>query len=464
MSNTAARQGFVGRLDRLSHLAGEIAEHLGGDVHAPPPEGLRSALDLLSRRIHQIGRLAGFAGTPPPGRHFVNSLGMTMVELPAGSYSRGTSQAERDRLAAEAQAMLDQVRSKDPQARLPWIDLWLKFLDNEGPQHRVRFQRPFHMAAHEVTVGQFRRFVLETGYLTEVERFEETGVRSFGLDLRTGLVEPRSYYNWRFWLREDKDHPSGFVQTDEHPVVCVSWNDAAEFCRWMSGREGRSYRLPTEAEWEYACRAGSTARYSFGDDPLELRRYGNVADESLRSVWKIKLPTGETLDAPPYALAFDDGVPFTAEVGRFEPNAWKLYDLHGNGGEWCLDWYAPYGDQVAAGEELVDPVHDPEAPPPVDFSDVIPGAPPKPLRVIRGGVWLDPPFGFRCADRETHRRHPVDSAADIGFRVVCSDTAPRSRAAYRPAGKRRDVGSNRTQAPGKRPPRPPGAGDSSAGG
>lgn len=420
------------QLEAMTRQAEQIAHFLGyghEDGSATERQGLRSTVDHLAKQLGQVAEKAGVKPIPlpqppvsEPGQAIVNSVGMEMVEIPAGEYLRGSSEEDIATLRREAEAMLDMVRKQNPEAQLPWIDLWLKHLDNEGPQHRVRISQPFLMGSREVTVGQFQQFVNETGYITECERSQETGIQSYGLDLTTGWVEPREYYNWRFWLREDKTNPSGFEQTDDHPVVCVSWNDAQAFCKWLSNKEGRTYRLPTEAEWEYACRANTKGRYSFGDASGDLQHYGNTADRSLQKRWKLTLPTGDRIDAPPYAQGFDDQVAFTAAVGQYKPNPWGLYDMHGNAGEWCLDWYAPYGDFVQPDTVLVDPLYDPAHPEPVDISDVIQGADPRPLRMLRSGVWLDPDFGFRSADRETHRRHPVDSAADIGFRVVCSET------------------------------------------
>ena len=127
-------------------------------------------------------------------------------------------------------------------------------------------------------------------------------------------------YSWR---------NTGFEQTDEHPVVNVSWNDAVAFCKWLSKKEGKTYRLPTEAEWEYACRAGTTTRYYSGDDPETLAKVGNVADAAL----KAKFPDWK------YTIKASDGYVFTAPVGKFKPNAFGLYDMHGNAWQWCADWY-----------------------------------------------------------------------------------------------------------------------------
>ncbi len=164
-----------------------------------------------------------------------NSLGMEFMLIPAGRFIMGSPSNEADRL------------------------------DNEGPQRNVEIAKPFYMGKYEVKVGDFRQFVKDTGYKTDAETKGNAFVRKEGKMARQeGL----------YW-----DNP-GFSQTDQHPVTTVSWNDAVEFCRWLSKKTGHSYRLPTEVEWEYACRARSqTARY-FGNDSKEMCKYGNVADRS----------------------------------------------------------------------------------------------------------------------------------------------------------------------------------------
>ena len=102
-------------------------------------------------------------------------------------------------------------------------------------------------------------------------------------------------------------------QTDDHPVVCVNWNGAKAFCDWLSKKEGKEYRLPTEAEWEYACRAGTQTKWNFGDNESQLGEYA----------WYVE----------------NSGIK-THPVGQKRPNAWGLYDTHGNAWEWCADWYA----------------------------------------------------------------------------------------------------------------------------
>jgi formylglycine-generating enzyme required for sulfatase activity len=128
----------------------------------------------------------------------------------------------------------------------------------EGPRHRVRIVNPFFLGKYEVMVGQFRLFVEATGYETDAET-DGKGGRGF-ID-RSGRSMRKPEFNWR--------NPS-HEQTDELPVVNVSWNDATRFCQWLSTTTGESCRLPTEAEWEYATRAGTTTRYSFADDWRQL--------------------------------------------------------------------------------------------------------------------------------------------------------------------------------------------------
>ena len=209
--------------------------------------------------------------------------------------------------------------------------------------HRVVIAGPFLLGAHEVTVGQFASFVRETGYETEAERDGKGGT---GWDETKGTFEgPDPKYTWR--------NP-GFDQTEDHPVVNVSWNDAVAFCDWLTEKEGHRYRLPTEAEREYACRAGTTTAYQHGDDPEGLRSMGNV---------------GKAIDGP-----------FTAPVGQSRANALGLFDMHGNVREWCSDWYGE-------GYYVESPELDPQGP--AEGSH----------RVLRGGSW----FGlhdWRSASRD----------------------------------------------------------------
>jgi sulfatase modifying factor 1 len=270
-------------------------------------------------------------------KEVVNSIGMKLRLIPVGSFTMGTSKEEIDRLLKAF-----------PGLRGEWFE-------DECPAHQVRITRPFYLGAYEVTVGQFRKFVADAGYKTDAEK---DGKGGYGWTETVGKVEQEPKYTWR--------NP-GFAQTDEHPVVNVSWNDAVAFCKWLRQKEGQTYRLPTEAEWEYACRAGTTTWYSCGDDPEMLATVGNVADATAKE----KL---SKLQALSY-IAARDGYVFTAPVGRFQPNDFGLYDMHGNVWEYCADRYA-------AWYYAVSPADDPS------------GASVGAGRVFRGGGW---DFGvWRC--------------------------------------------------------------------
>jgi RNA polymerase sigma factor (sigma-70 family) len=179
-----------------------------------------------------------------------DTLKMKLVLIPAGKFTMGSPASEKGRY------------------------------DNEV-QHEVEIKEPFYLGIHEVRVRDFRAFVEDAGYKTEGEKAGDK-------------------VTWKAAMPD---------QTQDHPVSKVSWNDAQAFCEWLSKKEGKNYRLPTEAEWEYACRAGTKTRYSFGDDFETLKEAANVASS------------------------------FTMPVGKFKANAFGLYDMHGNVYEWCQDLY-----------------------------------------------------------------------------------------------------------------------------
>jgi sulfatase modifying factor 1 len=250
---------------------------------------------------------------------------------------------------------------------------WFK---NEHPQHRVRITKPFYLSMYEVTVGDFRRFVDDTKHTADAEKGEEPG--AFGWNPDTKEFGFNAKYSWQ---------NAGFEQTDEHPVVNVSWNDAVAFCKWLSRKEGKTYRLPTEAEWEYACRGGATTRHYSGDDPETLAKVGNVAD----ATFKAKFPNRK------YTIKASDGYVFTAPVGKFTPNAFGLYGMHGNAWQWCADWYGLeyYAKSLANDPSGPDSGHN---------------------RVLRGGSWYSRPDFTRSAERDGDS--PNFRLFSAGFRVV----------------------------------------------
>ena len=246
-------------------------------------------------------------------------------------------------------------------------------LADETPQRLVTIGEPFYMGVHEVTRGQFGAFVRATRYQTEAEK----GGWAYGVTAR-GWARVRGL-TWR---------RPGFQQTDSHPAVAVSWNDATAFCKWLSKTTGKRVALPTEAQWEYACRAGSQAAFQWGDDPDGGKGWCNAADRTARSKF------GNW----PSVFNWSDGRVYTAPVGSYIKNAFGLYDMHGNVWEWCRDYYAP--QYSTAGGNTVDPT----------------GPPAGSLRVVRGGSW-----GGSLGDyRSAHRcgRTPVTRGDGDGFRVV----------------------------------------------
>jgi sulfatase modifying factor 1 len=288
-----------------------------------------------------------------------NSLGMTLRLIPAGSFDMGTAEADADRLKPNDDWFFAGFVPSRRRA--------------ETPQHRVTLTNSFYMAAHEVTVAQFRRFIDATGYKTTADQKE------LGFGWRKAVWQVREEYNWK--------NP-GFEQPDNHPVCNVSWDDVVEFCRWLSKKEGATYRLPTEAEWEYACRAGTTTLFSTGDDPSSLRGTANLADASLR----------REEPSVTWAVDWDDGYVATAPVGSFAPNAFGLYDMHGNVWEWCEDVY-DYGYYERA--PAIDPVHRRR----------------NGTHVFRGGGFDNWPGFVRSADRYSSHS-PTLRSQWAGFRVV----------------------------------------------
>jgi formylglycine-generating enzyme required for sulfatase activity len=258
-----------------------------------------------------------------------NSLGMKLNLIPAGKFLMGSPENEPGRNA------------------------------NESPQHEVTLTTPYYMGTTEVTVGQFRAFVTETGYKT----LAETNGKGAGRRQNNKeITDPNC--NWK---------TPGFQQTDEHPAVCIAWQDAVAFCEWLSRKEGKTYRLPREAEWEHACRNGSRTAYFFGSDAKELGEF---------AWWTENTGYG------------------TSPVGRKRSSSWWLFDMLGNVWEWCLDDHRSYGPQ---------PVHDPVGS--LQPSDI--------TRSIRGGSFhpRDTSDYFRSAHRYTPWRMDTP-IANLGFRVV----------------------------------------------
>ena len=303
---------------------------------------------------------------------------MKLVLIPAGEFMMGNEEGRFE--------TLNYFPYADPSR-----------IDAELPHHRVRITRPFYMGKYTVTLGEFLTFYHDVHYQVEAERDGQPSSGYGGPG--KGFVESPDFRPWA---------PGWDIGMD-HPAVLVSWNDAVAFCEWLSKKEHKTYRLPTEAEWEYACRAGTQSRYHFGNDPEELVHYGNGADQDHTKLFtnpdKLYTPTldeqGNVIRGPERKFPFlrqRDGYASTSPVGRFRPNAFGLYDMHGNVTQWCSDWFdSRYYDNS--------PVDDPKGP----DSGV--------LRVRRCASFSNPPDTQRCAFRG--RCPPSQRASNSGFRIVC---------------------------------------------
>jgi formylglycine-generating enzyme required for sulfatase activity len=289
------------------------------------------------------GEISGPFEICPPlaAKEITNTLGMKLVLIPAGEFTMGSR---------ETSAELARAYERD--------NAEPKFFEDEHPAHLVRITRPFYLGACPVTVAQFSRFVADTNYRTDAEK---SGKGGRGVDAATKRIVQKAEFSWR---------NNGFPQGEDHPVANVSWNDANEFCRWLSGKENASYRLPSEAQWEYACRAGSKTHYWFGDDfePTFIH-------ESL----ELALPMT------------------TSPAGRSKPNPFGLFDMHGNVRNWCSDWY---GENYYAAA----PADDPAGPDSGTY------------RVLRGGSWGGRSNFNRSANRNWYS--PDQCNCHSGFRVL----------------------------------------------
>jgi sulfatase modifying factor 1 len=255
--------------------------------------------------------------------------------------------------------------------------------DHEGPQHKVRLD-PFYLCSKETTIKLFMAYYRETvsakrDFIAVEEAKKDEEQSNDDVDVITG---PTPVYG---------DMTMGYEDT--HPAIGITWHNAMTFCRWLSKKTGKKYHLPTEAEWEYACRAGTTTAYSFGDDPKKLGDFGWFED---------------TADSE------------TNPVGKKKPNAWGLYDMSGNVREWVHDFYSPTAYKEAAKNN---PTVNPKGPKTGE------------LHVARGGDYSCPADELRSAARTFEQEwwrsgDPqipksiwwIPEMDFIGFRVACSIT------------------------------------------
>jgi formylglycine-generating enzyme required for sulfatase activity len=308
--------------------------------------GTRIALPLArvasaeERKKIEVAKAPAFEAPRQAGREITGRDGAPMVLVPAGEFMMGSTEGDAD----------------------------------EKPVHRVSLAA-FHLDKYEVTNKLFQKFARETGYETTAEK--EGKAYAYVSDDKWTEV---SGANWR----KPEGGETVFVSNrDEHPVVSVSWYDAEAYCRWAGKR------LPTEAEFEYALRAGTQTTYWWGDGNPGSRRVANIADETNKQ----KFPGRPW----PIMNGYDDGYARTAPVGSFESNPWGLHDMIGNVWEWTADWYDSNYYQNS-------PSRNPTGPTSGQY------------RVIRGGSWLDAPQFVRSAVRVWLT--PTNRYAIVGFRCA----------------------------------------------
>ena len=356
--------------------------------------GSRRVLRGGGWNLNARGCRSAIRGGNTPGYRW-NGLGfrLSLSSVPQAQALPGDVEVERERLRNEREQTAAEEEASRPQEGDDWtmalggdVDLKLKWIvpgsfqmgspsgesrrdDDEGPVHRVTLSEGYWLGQYEVTQAQ--------------------------------------------WQSVMESNPSEF-RDSQNPVECVSWEDAMSFCKKLTDREraagrlpaGWRYTLPTEAQWEYACRAGTTSRFSFGDSDTDLKRYANYC--------------------------YTPEVAGTTPVGSYKPNAWGLYDMHGNVWEWCSDCY---GEDYPSGS-VVDPT----------------GASSGSLQVFRGGSWsVNARF---CRSALRRRCMPGFRRGHLGFRLALS-SVPQAQAL--PGGvevERERLRNDREQTAAEEAPRP----------
>jgi formylglycine-generating enzyme required for sulfatase activity len=281
---------------------------------------------LLAVMILSANQVTALGVEPKLLKFNIRGVDFELVQIPAGQFQMGSQTGDSD----------------------------------ERPEHKVSIKESFYIGRTEVTVRQFRAFTEATGYKTQAEK------GNWGFNYAWGFtIVPGRGFNWQ---------KPKFTQTEDDPVVCISWNDAVAFCRWLSKETGRHIRLPSEAEWEYSCRGG--------------RDFDN-AEHPNETGWYRENSGGGT-----------------HPVGQKKPNVWGLYDMHGNAWEWCVDvWHSNYKGSPTDGSPWL-------------REDYLPRIAIR--RVLRGGAWCRCDFELSATYRY---RGTEDFRSDgSGFRIACSDT------------------------------------------
>jgi len=250
---------------------------------------------------------------------------------------------------------------------------------DEAPCAVVKIDQAYWMGKFEISNAQYHCFDSEHDSRVESKHAYQFGVHGFPLN------------------------------GPQQPVVRVSWQEAVAFCDWLSDKTGYRFSLPSEAQWEYACRAGSEQAFSFGDLNADFSAHGNMADKKLREFaddpYQVYAPLVDATkydDWIPRDTRFNDGTLVSSVVGKYRPNCWGLHDMHGNVSEWTRTSYRSYPYREDDGRN----------------SMTTPGD-----RVVRGGSWYGRPKRARSAFRLAYR--PYQKIFNVGFRVVCSGPDPK---------------------------------------
>jgi sulfatase modifying factor 1 len=328
------------RRPRLEQLARTLK------LTTPPPAAPRFPFDAEAARRYQRA-YAEWLALPV---EVENDIGMTLCLVPPGTFTIGS-------------------RADEPGHNASGYD---------ETQCQVTLTHPFYLSKHETTVGQFRRFV-------DAEKYVTDGEKNGGGNAHDAVAVWK-HRPGTMWLKPGYAGP--FELTDEHAVVHVSHTDAKAFCAWLNRSVPQiwSYDLPTEAQWEWACRAGSSARYWWGSDEDTTGQVANVGDRALKRVHP---------EWPRTIMAMDDGFAFAAPVGRYRPNAFGLHDMLGNVWEFCSTRYGPYPKEAATDPGDLDP---------------------KRGFAVRGGGWSNIAADARCSSRNADPPHFCHS--NLGFRVA----------------------------------------------
>lgn len=381
------RASFVPMADlasvELARLAGVFVDADGRELFLAPleEEGVlvaRFPAEARCQMLFPADARSAFAGAGPTLAHPA-SLAVRWLEATIEWSEGGTTRAFRrvERAPAELRLGPDALTLGElllPLAPIPAGTFRMgQLVDDEAlrsalglpaaarpgaapdPVRTTTLTRSFRMSRVEVTQAWFAAFVVEAGHMTDAERLGSSlAWNGTGFDRVPGLS----------WQRP------GLEVAPSAPVVHVSWNDAVAFCAWLARRTQRVVRLPTEAEWEYACAAGTDTLFSCGDDPAVLEEHA----------W------------------FHGNAQGPRPVGTKRANPWGLHDLHGNVWEWCLDVHAPIRPE---------PATDPRGPAA------------GPTRILRGGSWINGPVSLRSAFRP--HEPPTLAEPHIGFRLVVED-------------------------------------------